>query len=72
MSKRFLSQFGDSWENPDTCQNCECQEKGEVICVSVICDKCSKKVRKLLDLVEVQFISNSGAPFFFIMAHFLL
>lgn len=33
---------GETWLNPDTCKDCQCREKGEMICEPVMCKKCSK------------------------------
>ncbi|XP_063676879.1 SCO-spondin-like [Bolinopsis microptera] len=35
-------EVGATWENENTCETCQCEGQGEVICVKTLCSKCKK------------------------------
>lgn len=38
-----FKEVGETWEDKNTCQDCQCKKEGELACVPVRCDKCTKQ-----------------------------
>ncbi|XP_063689126.1 IgGFc-binding protein-like [Bolinopsis microptera] len=36
-------EVGAVWEDKNTCQDCQCQQEGELLCIPVRCPKCNKQ-----------------------------
>ncbi|KAL5263402.1 hypothetical protein ACHWQZ_G008688 [Mnemiopsis leidyi] len=38
-----FKEVGETWEDTNTCQDCQCKAEGELLCVPVKCQKCNKQ-----------------------------